>query len=71
MDQNYFKDAVAKAIFSRTAEKLFDTLELDGYRADSVAYAIAWLAEQSECRINLERIWNEQKLSPVRCDALN
>jgi hypothetical protein len=70
VDQNYFKHAVAKAILWRTAEKLFDTLELDGYRANSVAYAMAWLAEHSECRINLDRVWDEQRISPALCDAL-
>jgi hypothetical protein len=40
---DYFRHAVAKAILWRTAEKLFDTLDLEGYRANSVAYAIAWL----------------------------
>ena len=70
VDQNYFKHAVAKAILWRTAEKLFDTLELDGYRANSVAYAMAWLADHSECRINLDRVWTEQRITPVLCDAL-
>jgi len=70
VDQNYFKYTVAKAIFWRTAEKLFDTLELDGYRANSIAYGMAWMAEQSERRIDLEQIWNEQKLSPALCDGL-
>lgn len=70
VDQNYFKHAVAKAILWRTAEKLFNTLELDGYRANSVAYAIGWLAEDSGHRINLDRVWNEQRITPALCDAL-
>jgi len=71
VDQNYFKRAVAKAILWRTAEKLFDTpLELDGYRANSVAYAVAWLAEQSKCRINLDWIWDNQRISPALNEAL-
>ncbi|MCI0536496.1 MAG: AIPR family protein, partial [Verrucomicrobiales bacterium] len=70
VDQNYFKQAVAKAIFWRTAEKLFDTLELDGYRANSVAYAVAWLAEESKRCIDLDRIWDNQRISEALCDAL-
>jgi len=69
VDQNYFKHAVAKAILWRTAEKIFDTLELDGYRANSVAYAMAWLAGESKCRINLDWIWNEQRISPALSEA--
>lgn len=67
---DYFRHAVAKAILWRTAEKLFDTLDLEGYRANSVAYAVAWMAEKSGRRIDLNRIWNEQRLSPALCEAL-
>jgi len=67
---DYFRHVVAKAILWRTAEKLFDTLDLEGYRANTVAYAVAWLAEKSGRRIDLNRIWNEQRLSPALCEAL-
>ena len=67
---DYFRHSVAKAILWRTAEKLFDTLDLEGYRANSVAYAVAWLAEKSGRRIDLIRTWNEQRVSPVLCEAL-
>lgn len=67
---DYFRHAVAKAILWRTAEKLFDTLDLEGYRANSVAYAVAWLAEKSGRRIDLNRIWNEQRVPPLLCEAL-
>lgn len=70
VDQNYFKHAVAKAILWRAAENLFDTLELDGYRANSVAFAVAWLAEQSGRRIDLDSIWDNQRISPALGDAL-
>jgi hypothetical protein len=67
---DYFRHTVAKAILWRTAEKLFDTLDLEGYRANSVAYAVAWLAEKSGRRIDLNRIWNDQRLSSSLCEAL-
>jgi hypothetical protein len=70
VDLNYFKHTVAKAILFRTAEKLFDTLDLDGFRANSVAYAVSWLAEQSKRCIDLDRIWEDQNLKPALCDAL-
>ena len=70
VDQNYFKHAVAKSILWHTAEKLFDTLELDGYRANSVAFAVSWLAEQSERRINLDWIWDNQRIPPALNEAL-
>src|SRR3989442_11479165 len=70
VDQNYFHQVVAKAILWRTGEKLFDTLDLEGYRANSVAYAVAWLAEKAGRRIDLNRIWNEQRLTPALCEAV-
>jgi hypothetical protein len=70
VDQNYFKHAVAKAILWRTAEKLFDALQLDGYRANSVAYAVAWMAEESGRRIDLDWIWEKQRIPPGLNEAL-
>lgn len=70
VDLNYFHHMVAKAILWRSAEKLFDTLDLEGYRANSVAYALSWLAERSRRRTDLNRIWAEQCLSPVLCDVV-
>lgn len=70
VDQNHFKSLVSKAILFRTAEKLFTSLNLVGLRAQSVAYAVAWLAVKSEWRIDVERIWEEQRLSPALCEAL-
>jgi len=70
VDENYFRYLIAKALLFRTAEKLFSLQELEGYRANSVAYSIAWLVEKSGKRIDLERIWREQRISPALCNAL-
>src|SRR5262249_46993854 len=60
VDPTYFQHLVAKAILFKAAEKAFSKQDLKGYRAQSVAYAVAWLSWQSERRIDLERIWSEQ-----------
>jgi len=70
VDLNYFKHTIAKAIIFRTAEKLFSALALEGYRANSVAYAVAWLAQHSHHRINLDRIWEEQRVPHLTQEAL-
>lgn len=70
VDLNFFKHVVARAILFRTAEKLVSQQSFGGYRANIVAYTIAWLADKSGRRIDLERIWNHQRLSPVLCDAI-
>jgi type IV secretion system protein TrbL len=51
------------AVGTGLAERLFDSLELEGYRAQSVVYAMAWTAEHSGRRIDLQKIWREQKVS--------
>lgn len=63
VDRNFFEQVVARVILWRSAEKLFDTLGKVGYRANSVAYAVAWLAEQAGRRLDLGRIWRDQRLS--------
>lgn len=70
VDLNYFKHTIAKAILFRTTEKLFTALALLGYRANSVAYTVAWLAQYSSHRIDLNRIWEEQRVPPLTQDAL-
>ena len=70
VDLNYFKRAVAKAMLFRAAEKLFTSLKLEGYRANAVAYAVSWVSRKSGYRINLDRIWEEQKVPPLTEGAL-
>ena len=70
VDLNYFRHTIAKVILFRTTEKLFSSLALEGYRANSVAYAVAWIAERSQHRINLDKIWDDQRVPPLTQEAL-
>lgn len=70
VDRRFFEQVVARVILWRSAEKLFDTLGKVGYRAQSVAYAVAWLAERSHRRLDLERIWRDQRLAIELSEAL-
>ena len=70
IDQTFFQHAIARAIIWKAAEKHFDSLELEGYRANSVAYAISWLAEKCGRRIDLDRIWKDQWPSPLIGECL-
>jgi hypothetical protein len=70
VDVNYFQQLVAKTILFRTAEKVFTAQDLVQWRAQSVAYAVAWLTEKSNRRINLSRIWSEQRLPPGLVEVL-
>jgi hypothetical protein len=70
VNEGYFQRLVAKAILWRAAEKIFSTLELPQYRAQSVAYALAWMATKSDRRIDLDAIWQAQWISPVLSDVM-
>jgi hypothetical protein len=66
----HFQRLIAKAILWKTAEKVFTSLELPQYRAQAVAYAVAWMADQSQRRIDLNAIWGEQRVLPMAVDVL-
>ena len=70
VDLNYFKHVVARAILFHTTEKLVSQQKFGDFRANIVAYTIAWLAEKSGWRINLEHIWIQQRLSTSLCEAI-
>lgn len=70
VDLNYFKHVVAKAILFRTTEKLVSQQKFGDFRANIVAYTIAWLAGKSGWRIDLERIWIQQRLFSSLCEAI-
>jgi hypothetical protein len=70
VDHTYFKHLVAKAILFKTTEKIFSAQSLSGFRSNSVAYAVAWIVQKSDRRIDLNRIWDEQRLPPELCAAL-
>jgi hypothetical protein len=70
VNQDYFQQVVARAILWRSAERRFDALRRNGYRANSVAYALAWLVERAERRIDLDAIWKRQRLSDALGQAV-
>ena len=70
VDDDYFQRLVAKAIMFRAAEKLIGAQGYGGFRAQIVTYTLAWLSHSTAQRIDLERIWKEQKLSEALSDAI-
>jgi hypothetical protein len=70
VDRAFFEQVVGRAIIWRSAEKAFDSLDLKGYRANSVAYGIAWIAESSGRRLDLEKIWRDQRVPDALASTL-
>lgn len=70
VDRSYFERLVGKAILFRAAERIVQRQEFGGYRANIVTYTIALLSNATSQRINLERIWREQALTPAMQEAI-
>lgn len=65
VDEVYFHQLVAKALLFRGTERTVSLHDLPGYRAQIVAYSLAYLVRKSGRRIPLEEIWKAQAL-PVK-----
>ena len=63
VDDRYFQRVVSKSILFRCAERIVQSQQYGGYRANVVTYTLAWLARKTQQRIDLDRIWREQRLS--------
>lgn len=70
VDLTYFHRVVAKALLWRAAEAQFSELGFKKYRREAVPYALAWLVERSERRINLDDIWKRQSVHKSVVGAL-
>ncbi len=69
-DQLFFQRHVAKAILFRRTEKLVSAQNFGGYRANIVTYTLAYLTHRTASRIDLDRIWAEQNITPVLAEAI-
>lgn len=64
-DQGYYERLIAKTILFRAAEKLIHSQKYGGYRANIVTYTLSYISYKTAQRIDLERIWREQRLTPI------
>ncbi len=64
-DEAYYRNLIAKAILFRQTERLVQKQQYGGYRANIVTYTLAFLSFKTAQRIDLERIWKEQCLTPA------
>ena len=60
-----------RGVLFRTAERQFSDAGLEGYRANSVAYAVSWLARRSGWKLPLDRIWARQRVPEVVRESLS
>lgn len=69
-DRTYYEHLIAKAILFRQAEKLVHKQQYGGYRANIVTYTLALIYHKTAQRIDLDRIWKDQSISPVLMDTI-
>ncbi|MCX9012963.1 MAG: AIPR family protein [Candidatus Methanoperedens sp.] len=69
-DRTYYERLIAKAILFRQAEKLVQKQQYGGYRANIVTYTLTLISNKTAQRIDLDRIWKEQVISPVLMDTI-
>ena len=69
-DESDFHHLIARAILFRNAEKLVQKQNYGGYRANIVTYSLAWLSHHTAQKLDLDRIWRTQSLSPELEEAV-
>ncbi len=62
---------LAKAILFKATDKIVAARDFGGYKINITSYTIARLAEATNRRVDLDRIWREQRLSPALAAALD
>jgi len=62
-EESNFRNLVAKLILFRTAERVVQAQAYGGYRAQIVAYTLAWISHATGQCLDLDIIWQEQSLS--------
>jgi hypothetical protein len=71
VDPAYCERLIAKAVLFRSTEKIITAQGLQGFRANIVTYTIARLAHDTGQRLDLDRIWREQKLTFALMNAID
>jgi hypothetical protein len=70
VDRPYFESLIAKAILYRRTEKIITQQALGAYRANTVAYTIAYVSHLTDRRLDLDQIWRSQDLSPALTEMI-
>ena len=69
-DETYFKRLVAKAVLFRECDRIVNRQDYGGYKANVVAYTVAWLSFLTGQRVDMEVIWEKQAPSPAVSAAM-
>jgi len=70
VDKQYYHHLIAKAILFREIDSFVAKKKYGGYKANMVAYLIAWISYKTSRKISLSSIWEKQKISDGLVTAL-
>ncbi|MBW0145778.1 AIPR family protein [Sphingomicrobium clamense] len=62
-DEEYFKRTIAKALLYKEAMSVVRKEKFPAYRAQVVTYVVAYLSHRTGRQVDLDMIWQKQKLS--------
>lgn len=69
-DEDYYRNLIARAIIFKKAEKIARQHKFPAYRANAVAYTVSLLSYKTIGRIELQSIWQNQKVSDALADTM-
>jgi len=71
VDEDYFKNLIAKLIIWKNTERIVSAQNMPGYRANVVTYTISGLLSLVGFRIDLANIWKKQDISDALRETLD
>lgn len=68
--EEFFKRTVALVMLWKEAERIVARQKFEGYRHAIVTYTLAWIFEMTNSKMDLDKIWKEQKLNESVMDSI-
>jgi hypothetical protein len=65
VDDGFFHRLIGMAILFQQCDRVVRRMDLGGYKANVVTYTVAWLSYLTAQRLDLERIWLNQGITPT------
>ncbi|MCK4732691.1 MAG: AIPR family protein, partial [Methanophagales archaeon] len=66
----FFKKTVALVMLWKNAERIVRRQPFEGYRHNIVTYTLAWIHELTDSKMDLNKIWREQKVHDKLLEAI-
>lgn len=68
--EEFFKKTVALVMLWKNAERIVRRQPFEGYRHNIVTYTLAWIHELTDSKMDLNKIWREQKVHDKILEAI-